>query len=357
MADPVPPLPCKGYRKIPVAEAAGTLLAHDLTEVRPGEFKGVAFPKGHRVCESDICHLQRLGRDHLAILSLTDDEMHEDDAAVVLALSLMGNGVGMQGPPHEGKVNLVARSAGLLTVNRDALLKFNLCGDVACSTLHDTTVVSEGQVIADTRAIPLVIRRDAVMAAAAISECAGKILHIRPIRRPRAGLVITGNEVFSGRIRDAFGEIIAAKLAIYGGEVVGVRFAPDNEAMIEAGLREMIDRGADLLITTGGMSVDPDDVTRFAVRNLGTRGIAYGSAASPGAMILVAWLDRPKGDPIPVIGVPACALHAKTTVFDLILPRILSGEKIGRKELADLGHGGLCLRCDECRYPLCPFGK
>jgi molybdenum cofactor synthesis domain-containing protein len=200
------------------------------------------------------------------------------------------------------------------------------------------------------------------------------VLEVKEIRKPRAGVVITGNEVYHGRIKDAFAPIIAKKIEEYGGEVVGTYYAPDDEQFIAERLRELLKAGADLLITTGGMSVDPDDVTRFAIRSLGATDITYGSAVLPGAMVLVAYLGigderlatsdsklsslmpRPSSL-VPILGIPACGMYHKTTVFDLVLPRVLAGERIGRKELADLGHGGLCLHCTECRYPACPFGK
>ncbi len=165
-------------------------------------------------------------------------------------------------------------------------------------------------------------------------------------------MVITGNEVYYGRIKDAFAPIITNKIEAVGGEIVGIYYAPDDESFIEARLRELVNAGADLLITTGGMSVDPDDVTRFAIRNLGATEITYGSAVLPGAMFLVAYLGA-----IPILGIPACGMYAKTTIFDVILPRVLAKENIGRRELAELGHGGLCLKCETCNYPACPFGK
>jgi len=345
-------------RKIPVTKAVGTVLAHDITEVRPGEFKGPAFRKGHVICDGDICHLQRLGKDNLFAMEIPDDQMHENDATVALAQALMGEGVGIQGEPREGKVNIVAATDGLLRVNCEALLAFNMLGDVACATLHDNTVVSKGQVVADTRAIPLIVAKEAVERAAVISETTGKILSVKKLRKPKTGILITGNEVYYGRIKDGFAGIISGKIGAYGGEIAGIRFAPDDVDMITRELQDLIDAGADLLITTGGMSVDPDDVTRFAIRNLGVKDFTYGSAVSPGSMFLSALLESKNGNPaIPVLGIPACALHAKTTIFDLVLPRVLAGEKIRRKELAGLGHGGLCLKCESCTYPVCPFGK
>jgi hypothetical protein len=343
--------------KIPVQESIGTVLAHDITEIRTGEFKGRAFKKGHIIKEEDICHLRKLGKENLFVLNIAEDEMHEDDAAHALATALMGEGVKIEGEAKEGKINIIATRDGLLKINRDALLELNMLGDVMCATLHNNVVVRKGQSVGGTRAIPLVVKRDIVQAAVSIGEKAGKILHVREIMKPKAGIVITGNEVYYGRIKDAFAPVITSKIHEVGGETIGVYYAPDDESFIQARLRELISAGADLLIVTGGMSVDPDDVTRFAVRNLGATDITYGSAVLPGAMFLVAYLGMNGGPSIPILGIPACGMYSKRTIFDLILPRILTGERIGRKELAELGHGGLCMNCEVCKYPICPFGK
>jgi molybdenum cofactor synthesis domain-containing protein len=358
---------------IPVEQAVGSVLAHDVTEIRKDEFKGAAFRKGHIIRAEDVCHLQRLGKERVFVLSLGPDELHEDDAALALAKALAGEGVAIKGLPKEGKVTLVADRDGLLTVDRDALLAFNMIGDVMCATLHTNTVVRKDREVAGTRAIPLVVKRDVVDAAVRVADSAVQgngVIKVKALRRPRAGVVITGNEVYHGRIKDAFGPIITKKIEEYGGEVVGQYFAPDDERFIQDRLRELLNAGADLLVTTGGMSVDPDDVTRFAIRNLGAADVVYGSAVLPGAMILVAYLEPKDGGPatvgmpparcsapVPIIGIPACGMYHRTTAFDLVLPRVLAGERIGRKELAELGHGGLCLHCGECRYPVCPFGK
>ncbi|HWR73484.1 MAG TPA: molybdopterin-binding protein [Nitrospirota bacterium] len=339
-------------KTIPVQKAVGTVLAHDITEIRPGEFKGRAFKKGHVIREEDVCHLQRLGKEHLYVLQVADDEMHENDAAYAIAKALMGEGVAIKGEPKEGKIDIIAERDGLLKIDNDALLAFNMLGEVMCATLHDNTVVKSGQTIAGTRAIPLVVKKQVIESAVAIGAKARQIIQVMEIRKPRVGVVITGNEVYHGRIKDAFAPVITKKIEEIRGELVGVYYAPDDKAFIVDRLRELLNAGADVLITTGGMSVDPDDVTRFAIRELGATDITYGSAVLPGAMFLVAYLGE-----IPILGIPACGMYAKTTIFDLVLPRILAGEKIGRRELAELGHGGLCMKCDVCRYPVCPFGK
>jgi molybdenum cofactor synthesis domain-containing protein len=362
------------YKTITVYEAVGTVLAHDITEIKQGGLKGRAFKKGHIVKKDDVCRLQSLGKEKLFVLNIAEDEIHEDDAAYALAYALRGEGVALQGEPKEGKINLVADRNGLLKINKDALLRFNMEGDVMCATMHSNTLVSKGQIVAGTRAIPLVVKRNAVERAVARTvEANGKgVISVKELRKPRTGVVITGNEVYHGRIKDAFGAIITQKIRSFGGEIIGMYYAPDDASVIEQRLRELVDAGADLLITTGGMSVDPDDVTRFAIRNMGVNEYSYGSAVLPGAMILVSYINKSVRDNgsgirnipisniehrIPVLGIPACGMYHRTTVFDLVLPRILAGEYIGRNELAELGHGGLCLHCDECRYPLCPFGK
>ena len=345
---------------VPVAQAVGTVLAHDITEIRPGEFKGVAFKKGHIIREADIVRLQRLGKEHLFALRIAEDEMHENAAAYALAKALMGEGVAIKGEPKEGKIGIIAEQDGLLKIDRDALLKFNMLGEVMCATLHDNTLVHKGRTVAGTRAIPLIVKKRVVQEAVAIGEGARPIIQVKKLRKPKVGVVITGNEVYHGRIKDAFAPVITKKIEELNGELAGVHYAPDDRAFIAGRLRELMKDGADLLITTGGMSVDPDDVTRFAIRDLGAKDIVYGSAVLPGAMFLVAYVNKEHesgSEQIPILGIPACGMYARITIFDLVLPRVLSGERIGRKEVAALGHGGLCMKCEVCRYPVCPFGK
>jgi molybdenum cofactor synthesis domain-containing protein len=227
-----------------------------------------------------------------------------------------------------------------------------MLGEVMCATVHNNTVIKKGQTVAGTRAIPLVVQRSVVQEAVKIAQNVNGILSVTDIRKPKAGIVITGNEVYHGKIQDAFEAVVTKKIETMGGEIIGVHFAPDDTKFIEVKIKELLSSGADLIITTGGMSVDPDDVTRIAIQNIGVDELHYGSPVLPGAMFLVAYMGE-----IPLVGIPACGMYASITVFDLILPRILAGERIGRKEIAELGHGGLCLKCRECRYPVCPFGK
>ncbi len=340
-------------KKIDVKNAIGTELAHDITEIRPGEFKGPAFRKGHTVCNDDICHLQKLGKNHLYLIDLEDDEIHENQAASLLAKGLAGRGIEWRDDPKEGKIGLHAAFDGLLSVDTAALAAFNMVDEVMCATLHSHTLVKKGELVAATRAIPLIMKRAPIERAAAIAAQHGGVVSVNSLRKAKAGLVITGSEVYQGLIEDKFAPTLSAKITDLGSEVIDIVFAPDDVEMIIDAIHTLLDKGCDLLLLSGGMSVDPDDVTRTAIRRAGADEVYYGAAALPGAMFLTAYI----GGEIPLLGVPACGLHHRITVLDLVLPRILTGEKIGKKELAFIGHGGLCKDCPECAYPHCPFGK
>jgi len=337
---------------ISLEDAIGLKLSHDITEIRPGEFKGAAFRKGHTVCDEDLCHLQRLGKNRLYVIDLDKNEIHENEAAAILADALAGEGVIWKNESREGKIEMLAEKDGLVVVDTVALAVFNMVDEVMCATLHSHTLVKKDELIGATRAIPLIMKRTPIDRAAAIARQKGGILSVQELREARVGLVITGNEVYHGLIEDRFGPILREKIIALGCQLSGLAFAPDDAEIISRAIRCHIDNGCDLLLLTGGMSVDPDDVTRHGIGIAGADELHYGAAALPGAMFLMAYL----GD-VPLLGVPACGLHHRTTVLDLVLPRILTGEKIGKKELAFLGHGGLCRDCPECIYPNCFFGK
>ena len=339
-------------KKVKLKDAVGTKLAHDMTEIRPGEFKGAAFHKGHTVCDDDLCRLQKMGKNHLYVIGLEDDEIHEDQAAAILADALAGDGIVWKDEPREGKIKLLAEKDGLFGVDTAALAAFNMVDEVMCATLHNHTLVKKRQQVAATRAIPLIMKRAPIERAAAIARQNGAVLAVKSLRKARVGLVITGNEVYNGLIEDRFEPILAEKVEALGSQVATVAFAPDDADLIRKAIQSHLDQGCDLLLLSGGMSVDPDDVTRLGIRSAGAAEMHYGAAVLPGAMFLVAYVED-----VPLLGVPACGLYHRITVLDLVLPRILAGEKIGKKELAFLGHGGLCRDCTECTYPHCPFGK
>lgn len=337
---------------VPVTEAVGMVLPHDITEIVKDEFKGRAFKKGHVIRPEDVEHLRRLGKEHIYVLQLGPDEIHENEAALLMAKALAGSGIEYSEEIVEGKVSLKASIDGLLKVNRDGLYRFNLLGEVMCATLQDNTPVKQGEQVAASRLIPLVGERRLVTEAVNLAGKAFPLVQVLPLARVKAGLVITGSEVFYGRIQDRFEEVLRGKLAQLGSEVVMVGFAPDDISLIAAEIGKCIAAGAELIVTSGGMSVDPDDVTRLGIREAGAESTVYGTPVLPGAMFLVGRIGT-----VPVLGVPACGMFHKITVLDLVLPRILTGETIGREELAALGHGGLCRNCAHCQYPVCSFGK
>jgi molybdenum cofactor synthesis domain-containing protein len=337
---------------IPLKDAVGCKLAHDITEIRPGDVKGPAFRKEHTVREADLCHLQRLGKNHLYVIDLDEDEIHENEAAVIMAAALAGEGIVWKSETREGKINLFAGRNGLLAVNVAALAAFNMVDEVMCATLHNHTLVRQGDLVAGTRAIPLVMKRESIERAASIAHKSGSVLAVRPLRSIRVGLVITGTEVYEGLIQDRFAPILTEKVEALGSRVVALDFVPDEVHRVSKMIRSHVDQGCELILLTGGMSVDPDDVSRKGIEMAGATEVHYGAAALPGSMFLVANLGQAV-----LLGVPACALYHMITVLDLILPRILAGERIGKAELAFLGHGGLCRDCPDCSYPHCAFGK
>lgn len=338
--------------KVPLQEAIGTSLAHDLTEIRPGEFKGAAFKKGHKVCDEDICRLQKMGKNHLYLLNLENDEIHENQAAELLARGLAGEGIEWENNPREGKITLHAAYDGIFSVNIASLAAFNMIDEVMCATRHNHSLVKKGELVAATRAIPLVMQRAPVERAAQIGLRDQGIIRVNKIRKLKTGLIVTGSEVYSGLIQDKFAPLLSRKITDLGSHVRCIEYVPDDSDQIRDTILNCLALGCELIILSGGMSVDPDDVTRTGIREAGAIEMHYGSAVLPGAMFLVGYI---KG--IPLLGIPACGLHHRTTVLDLILPRIMSGEHIGKKDLAFLGHGGLCLGCGECVFPHCPFGK
>ncbi len=339
-------------KTIRVEEAVGMILAHDITEIRPGEFKGPAFRKGYRVRKDDLCHLMRLGKRHLYILDLEKHQVHEDEAALEMAAALAGPGMTFIPEPREGKLTLTAAQDGLFKVDVERLVRFNQIPEVMCTSIHGNRPVKAGKNLAGLRAIPLVIERKTLDAAVQIAAASGPIFSVKPFRSIQARLIITGSEVYSGLIQDKFEPVVRRKLDAYGSTLTRVVILPDDQELIAAEVRAALEAKADLIITTGGMSVDPDDVTRLGIQQAGVERMYYGAAVLPGAMFLLAYCGQ-----TPVIGLPACALHHQTSVFDLILPRLLAGEQPDDLDLARLAYGGYCQDCETCRFPDCAFGK
>ena len=336
-------------KKIPVEQAVGMTLCHDITAIRDG-FKGAAFRRGHVIEAGDVEKLKDLGKRTVFIWEENAGELHEEDCALRMAAMAPVTGAHYT-PPSEGKVVLVADAAGMLRVDVELLAQINGIGDITITTLPDHYPVQPGMRLASMRIVPLVTQERQIIRAEELCR-ERPLLRLLPYRARRAGLIVTGSEVYSGRIQDKFEPVVRRKLAAYPGALLDVTLCDDDVDMIVSAARALLSRGADFLIFTGGMSVDPDDVTPAAVRRLGARVVRHGAPAQPGNMTLVAYL----GD-IPLLGVPGAAISMPTALFDVLLPAIYAGEAIEPADLIRLGDGGLCQQCDACHYPNCTFGR
>lgn len=336
---------------VKVEDAVGTVLAHDLTKIIPGEYKGPAFKKGHIIKEEDIEELKSMGKYHLNVFSLNEDEIHEEDAAKRLADTVKGKNLILT-KPSEGKVQLKSKIDGLLKINVKALMDINVVDDIILSTLHNNTVVKTGKIVAGTKIIPLVTKISNIEKVEKICSGAGPVIEVIPLKKLKAGIVVTGTEVYEGKIKDKFAPVLRKKVEDLGGECKKILFAPDDENKIKSCIKELLNENVDIIMTSGGMSVDADDVTPKAIKDIATEVITYGSPVLPGAMFMISYYND-----TPILGVPACGMFAKITVLDLILPRIFAGEKPSKRDVVALAHGGLCQNCEVCRFPICPLGK
>jgi len=338
-------------KKIRIEEAVGMVLGHDVTQIIPGRFKGPRFKRGHKIKKEDIQEFLKIGKEHIFVMDLKPGIIHEDDAALRLGQAFSGKNVEIIGP-SEGKVTFMSKIGGILKINLRLLHRINLSGNIVFSTLHRHTPCAPGMAVGATRIISLTAPE---MQIEKIENWCGKygpVIEILPYRTLNVGVVVTGNEFFHGRIEDRFDDRVGKKIVDFGSRVVKKRIVPDDISQISNALSELKDEPVDLILVTGGLSVDPDDVTRTGVKKAGTRIIFYGTPILPGAMFLYGILGEK-----PVLGLPACVFHHNATLFDLIFPRILAGETLKRREISLLGHGGFCRSCDPCHFPVCPFGK
>lgn len=345
---------------VPVTEAIGRTALHDMTRVVPGVSKGVEVAAGQTITAGDVCRLQQMGRNRVYVTGdpereaalASADQVHENDAALAMARALAGENVAFDEEPHEGKVTMRAVMDGVLAFDRDRLEAFNCVPDVMCASRQNGLLIEGGKPFGGLRAIPLFLRREYLDRALAVIGDE-PVFSIKPLKPRRAGILVTGTEVFQGLIEDRFAPILTGKLKALGSSVAGVRIAPDDRQAIARAARELLeDEGANLILTTAGLSVDPDDVTRKGMEDAGLTDTLFGAPMLPGTMLMLGRLDG-----VPVVGVPACALFYKTTSLDVILPQVLADVPITRKDLARLASGGFCLTCKSCTFPKCPFGK
>lgn len=332
-------------------DAIGQVLCHDITQIIPGVTKDAVFRKGHVITPEDVPVLLSVGKDHVYIWENDETMLHENDGAEILRQICQGENMHAT-PPKEGKIELIADCDGLFLVDSQRLTAVNSLGEMMIATRHGGTPVKRGDKLAGTRVIPLVIKKEKMAQA---RQAAGDtpLLRLVPFRKMNYGLVVTGNEVFYGRIQDAFTPVIQRKMAEYGAQMLDRVVLGDDPEKITAAIQGLLDRGAGMVLCTGGMSVDPDDRTPLAIRNTGARVVSYGAPVLPGAMFLLAYA----ADGRPIAGLPGCVMYAKRTIFDLALPWLMAGQEITPQWLAGLGEGGLCLGCDPCTYPNCGFGK
>ena len=336
---------------IETKNAVGHVLCHDLTRIVPGEFKGAQFRKGHIVTEEDIPMLLSMGKEHLYVWEMEQGMLHENAAAERLC-AICKNDNMTRGEVKEGKIELRAACDGLFRVNVEKLNAINMIDELMIATRHSNTPVHAGDKLCGTRVIPLIIREEKLDAADTIAA-EEPILELLPYKLTTAAVITTGSEVASGRIQDTFTPILEKKLAAFGIRMTEHVTVGDGLEQVAAAIAEMRAKKTDMILCTGGMSVDPDDNTPGAIKKSGADIISYGAPVLPGAMFLLGYY--PDGQP--VMGLPGCVMYAKATVFDLLLPRIAAGVPVTRREIAEMGNGGLCLGCAECRYPVCPFGK
>ena len=302
-------------KMIKVEDAVGSILSHDVTQIIPGEFKGRLFKKGHIIKEEDIEKLLSIGKENVYVWEPVEGQLHEDDAATRISNLVVGDGIKLSEEIKEGKVDFFADRDGVLKIDKANLFKLNSLGEIIVSTLHNNTPIKKGEKVGATRVIPLIIDEEKIITAENLIQ--EKIISVAEIKAKKCLLITTGNEVYKGRIKDAFLPVIKQKLGYYG-----------------------------------GMSVDPDDVTPTAIKECGGELVTYGSPVLPGAMFLLAYHGN-----TPILGVPSCAMYSKRTVLDLVLPRVLSDERLSADDIAEYGHGGLCLDCKVCTFPHCSFGK
>jgi Probable molybdopterin binding domain len=319
---------------IPVEEAVGLPLAHDITEIVPGKHKGPAFRRGHVIRPEDVSKLLDVGKANIYVMELDQGELHEEDAARRLAKAAAGPNIRLS-DPVEGRVNLIAEIDGLLKIDSELLFRFNSLGDLILATLPGNRYVKRGVVLAGTRTIPVIVKEELVQQAEAL--CKEKsIVTLLPVPAKRIHLVVTGSEVFTGRIKDGFGPVVSRKLHELGSNLESIKFAPDDPDVIAGHIKDSHKAGAELILVSGGMSVDPDDKTPEGIRRSGARVETHGFPVLPGSMFLMAYLDD-----VPVMGLSGCVLHDPFTAFDALLPRLLAGERITRAKILALGHGGL----------------
>lgn len=340
---------------IKTEDAVGHVLCHDITQIIKGVTKDAVFRKGHIVTEEDIPVLLSVGKENLYVWEKEEGMLHENDAAEILRQICQGEHM-HPSDVKEGKIELIADIDGVLKIEREKLRKVNSLGEIMIASRHGDFPVKKGDKLAGTRVIPLVISEEKMQQAKDVTA-GGVIFNILPYKKKKAGIVTTGSEVYYHRVKDTFTPVLEEKLAEYDIEIGGHEICNDDPQMIENAIRSLLADGCNMILCTGGMSVDPDDRTPYAIRQVTGEIVSYGAPVLPGAMFLLAYYREEGKEVIPVLGLPGCVMYSKRTIFDLVLPRLTVGEILTAEDLNTLGEGGLCLNCPECTFPNCGFGK
>ncbi len=338
-------------RKVPVGQAVGMTLGYDITKIVPGREKYRAFRKGQVISEQDVPKLKDMGKENIYIWEPEENMVHEDEAALHLARLAVGPGLKLT-EPNQGRVNMRAAYDGLLKVQVEQLHQLNNLDDIVFATLHNDRIVAEGQTVAGTRVVPIAVNRSLMEAVDKVYYGKSPMLTVKPFLPLWVAVVTTGTEVNSGRIKDGFAKIIRQKIAPFQGRWMGQVIVPDHPELISREIHNFIAEGAQLVIVTGGMSVDADDSTPQGIRDTGAEVVFYGAPILPGSQFMLAYQGH-----VPICGVPGGALFSRKTTLDLLLPRIFAGDMISRQNIVAMGHGGLCEECSICHFPQCPFGK
>jgi len=321
-------------KEIKIQDAVGQILCHDVTEIVRGVVKDARFRKGHIITAEDIPILLKLGKENIFVWENDETKLHENDAAEILRAICQGENLSAS-EVKEGKIELKAEIDGVFHVDAEKLNEINAVDEICIATVQNNIPVRKNKSVAGMRVIPLVIDKEKIER---VKKIAGGelLMKILPYKKFKVGLVVTGSEIFHNRIQDTFTPVIEAKLKNFGLKVDERRISDDSKVMTRKKISELLDLGCDMILCTGGMSIDPDDRTPAAIKSAGADVVTYGVPVLPGAMFMLAY----KGD-VPIMGLPGCVMFCSKTVFDMILPRVLTGEKLIRRDFTTLGVGGL----------------
>ncbi|MCL2699374.1 MAG: molybdopterin-binding protein [Defluviitaleaceae bacterium] len=338
-------------KKLRVEDAVGQILCHDLTRIVRGGMKGAQFKKGHVIRGEDVPLLLDMGKRHIFVWEAHEGLLHENEAAARLAALCLNDNMDCSAV-SEGKIDLTAAADGLFRADTKRLCGINAIEDIIIACRHSLTPVKKGDKLAGTRVIPLAVSEAKIAHAEAIAN-GSPIFELLEYKMKTACIITTGSEIAAGRITDTLTPVIEDKLRGYGLKVLDQALAGDEIADIERAITRARALQPDLILCTGGMSVDPDDNTPGAIKRSGAKIVTYGAPVLPGAMFLLGYYE----DGLPIMGLPGCVMYAATTVFDIVLPRVAAGLVMSKRDFAIMGNGGLCLGCKDCKFPACSFGK